>query len=381
MISRNQGKSFFAAHWDWLVAAGGILALLAAIGGAVTGGSDFEGNTPGVGNRRTASASAAIPEPDMDPYNQARKLLESPAKVNELADDQGSFFASARRVFCEQGDASSEKKACAQPIAFGLKVCPFCGVTQPQEKKVVLDSDGDGIPDELEKKWGLNPNDAADANADKDNDGFTNLEELHAKTDPTDAQSHPDYLNSLKLVMPLKETFLPFYLERVLPVGKKHRFFFKDPKRGSAGSYSVLTGDAIAFKDTVGYLDGAKTKDRSHDTGFVVKSLSKKEVVRKMKGSTMTRKEQVSVATIERRSDGRTFQLEAGDSKPVAVDVQATLNYERNGSKQFVKVPGDTINLHGTVYKVVSITRDGKTARVTLDGGTAGKKTLEALEQ
>jgi hypothetical protein len=32
------------------------------------------------------------------------------------------------------------------------------------------------MPDEWETKHGLNPNDAADASADKDNDGYTNVE-------------------------------------------------------------------------------------------------------------------------------------------------------------------------------------------------------------
>ncbi len=45
-----------------------------------------------------------------------------------------------------------------------------------------LDTDGDGIPDEWEKKQGLSPNDASDRNGDLNKDGFTNLE---------------DYLNAL----------------------------------------------------------------------------------------------------------------------------------------------------------------------------------------
>ncbi len=377
MISRTEKKSFFAAHWDWLAAAGGILALVGALLAYMMPGDDFGGDASSVGNRKMNSTSDAIPETDMTTYTQARKLLESPAKVNELAETQGSFLASERRVFCEQGDASSEKKACAQPIAFGLKECPFCGVKQPQEKKVVRDSDGDGIPDEVETKLGLNPNDASDTNADKDNDGFTNIEEYRAKTDLNDPDSHPDYLDSLKLVAPLKETTLPFYFERVMPVGKKHRFYFRDDSRGDAGKYSVLTGDPIAFKDKVGYLSGSKTKDRSHDTGYIVQRVTEKEVVRKKKGM-KDHKERVSYATIKRVSDGRLFELEEGNKKRVAVDVQATLVYQRNGSKEEVVVTGQTITLNRNTYKVTAITRDGKKIRVTLDGGTAGKKTLEA---
>jgi ActR/RegA family two-component response regulator len=39
------------------------------------------------------------------------------------------------------------------------------------------DQDGDGIPDAWEKAHGLNPRDASDASADRDGDGYSNLEE------------------------------------------------------------------------------------------------------------------------------------------------------------------------------------------------------------
>jgi hypothetical protein len=51
--------------------------------------------------------------------------------------------------------------------------------------QVVLtgDSDGDGIPDDVEIRLGLNPNDATDALADFDSDGLNNLQESQAGTD------------------------------------------------------------------------------------------------------------------------------------------------------------------------------------------------------
>lgn len=52
------------------------------------------------------------------------------------------------------------------------------------------DSDGDGMPDSWEVEHGLNPL-VNDANGDPDSDGYTNLEEYEAGTDPRDAVSVP----------------------------------------------------------------------------------------------------------------------------------------------------------------------------------------------
>ena len=49
------------------------------------------------------------------------------------------------------------------------------------------DSDGDGLPDDWEKKFGLNPNDPSDAVKDPDGDGYTNIEEFLNGTDPNKA--------------------------------------------------------------------------------------------------------------------------------------------------------------------------------------------------
>jgi pectate lyase len=47
------------------------------------------------------------------------------------------------------------------------------------------DADNDGMPDAWEVKYGLNPNKADDNSADKDGDGYTNIEEYLNGTDPT----------------------------------------------------------------------------------------------------------------------------------------------------------------------------------------------------
>ncbi|MFL1012156.1 pectate lyase family protein [Flavisericum labens] len=51
--------------------------------------------------------------------------------------------------------------------------------------KPYKDADGDGIPNKWEEKYGLNPNDALDANADLNGDGYTNIETYFNGIDPT----------------------------------------------------------------------------------------------------------------------------------------------------------------------------------------------------
>lgn len=55
---------------------------------------------------------------------------------------------------------------------------------------LVTETDGDHLPDDWETAHGLNPNDPADAAGDLDGDGFTNLQEYQAGTDPQDPNSY-----------------------------------------------------------------------------------------------------------------------------------------------------------------------------------------------
>ncbi len=371
MISRND-KGFFAAHWDWLVAGLGVLVL--AGGAAVLclePAADEEGFGGGAARARGKGPEAV----DLAPFDERVARFEAPARIVEPAETSDSYLASGRRVFCEAGDPSEGKKGCGRPIPFGVKVCPYadCGVRQPEEVKVEVDTDGDGLFDEWEKKYGLNPNDPADADADLDGDGFTNIEERDAGTDPSDPASHPDYRDSLQLVLPLKQMTLPFYFERVTPLpGGDYRFSFKDPKKKN--DYGVM-----------GRVYTPKTGEAIGDTGFVVKSYAHKTEKRvitadKTVSKEITREIDVSTATIERKSDKKTIVVTLG-RKDTPVDVRAPLRYVRGETKDLLVAKGDVVDLNGTKFTIDDIVRDGKKVRVTVGHGELGKKTIEALEQ
>ena len=360
MISRNSEGGFLAAHWDWLVAAFGLLALLAgAVLFVVSGGGDPEANAAASVSRLMSmkKKETGVSPVDMAEYERALQLAIKPPTVPPVEDSAGSFLVSARRIFCHH---------CSKPIPGNAKTCPLCGGTQPEPEKVVLDSDGDGLPDAWEEKYGLDPK-TADADDDKDGDGFTNAEEFAAGTDPSDRSPHPDYFDAFKLELPLKETTLPFYLRSYMktPAGMRLEFF--DPKRrsdyGTSGyRYSVLVGEAIG------------------DTGFIAKGFEKKEKKVKIRGSNVERAVDVSVATIVRKSDGKTLDLVL-DEKRKPVDIQATILFSRGEPQSSVVVPGGAIEVYGRKYKIVAINGVGKGAKVTIEDPLGKIRTLEALEQ
>ena len=66
------------------------------------------------------------------------------------------------------------------------------GISGGEEPQDTGDADNDGIPDEWEVTYGLNPDDPSDADLDLDGDGLSNSEEFLALTDPTTTDSDSD---------------------------------------------------------------------------------------------------------------------------------------------------------------------------------------------
>src|ERR1043166_6571294 len=70
------------------------------------------------------------------------------------------------------------------------------------------------VPNEWFEKFGLPIEDADALEQDPDKDGFTNLDEWQGNTDPTKADSHPDYTTKLHLVSATEESFRYIFASR-----------------------------------------------------------------------------------------------------------------------------------------------------------------------
>jgi len=358
-MSGKKGGNFLKEHYDWIAIAVAVAALVGCgvhFFGTLGVEEGALANEKRAAIKRLSPGGEAVKAADLTEFTLVTRLAKTPPKLAEIPAGGGSFLASERRAYCDK---------CKAIIPADSKTCPQCKVERVVVTDVPIDADGDGLPDVWEKKFGLNPIDPSDAVADADNDGFTNLEEFEAKTDPKDPTSHPDYLDSLKLVLPLQETVLPFVFTGAYKMPSGYKLQFKDPSRANQydrGVYSLQPGQPIG------------------ETGFVVKAYDEKTEKRKIGGG-MEKEVDVSEAIVARKSDGKLVRM-TRDSKRIPVDIQAKLVYTRGATtKEFAVVVGDTIDLNGTKYVVKDIKRTAKGASVSLDCGGQGKiSVLTALE-
>ena len=70
------------------------------------------------------------------------------------------------------------------------------------------------VPNEWFEKYGLPVEDADALEQDPDKDGFSNFDEWQGNTDPTKAESHPDYTTKLHVVSATEEPFAYIFASR-----------------------------------------------------------------------------------------------------------------------------------------------------------------------
>ena len=359
-------QNFFKAHWDWLVALAGLLMLGFAgfyLVQSIEQTSDdakaaYDSFKSGMPRPREAVEPADLSLPQ-----KAFKELKAPSKLPALDPKKKSFLGSERRVFCQKGDDSSKKEACGRPIPADAEVCPFpdCGMKQ-HVAKVEVDSDGDGLPNDWEKKYGLNPNDPTDADKDADGDGFTNREEFEAKTDPRDPKDHPAYWDSLSVAGAAQQTTLPFWFKSYSPIRNGYRYTFQllDKSGNDLKGYGTVS----AIKD-----------EQIGKTGFFVGEFSKKSEMREIAGSKGLKKSvDVSVVELVRKADGKKMDVTIS-VRVNPIETQVPLKYTR-GQNSWDKTvsEGTELDLNGEKYRVVKLKVSDQGSEVTVENAKTKKQ-------
>ena len=200
-MSRKQKLPFLALYYDKVVLVASIAVFAGAVvalnSGVSSAKEDADATMAKV--RSMKPKNPVLEKASMAEFEEAMGEAEEPFMLGTNA----TFLVAAERVACIK---------CGQPILLKDDICRYCGATQPSD--VVgedWDTDGDGMPDVWEKKYGLNHVDPHDADSDADSDNFTNLEEFKAGTDPRNPASHPPRFMFLK-VAEIEATPFPYLL-------------------------------------------------------------------------------------------------------------------------------------------------------------------------
>ena len=322
-LQRNYDKIIFAISVVFLIVSA--VYLLNAGGRIGTESEEFQSQVD-----RLSPGHPTLAAADTNAVVSASAQFHEPFQLgtNKL------FLVAQERVRCIN-------VACRHPIPFDAKECSFCGTPQPAEGQVTGgDSDNDGMPDEFEAKFAfLNPVDAADADADYDNDGFTNLEEYEAQTDPSNPASHPSKIEFLR-VSGVEEDTIAFRLNGTMRMSAEKVFYqIKAPSR----DWNVLPGQE--FEDP--RIPGGKYK--IVDVGVVTNMVAKQ-------GYTEKRPVELPVVVI---SNGLSKYRLIGDGTPGSsgefrVTFICTKDMDR---KEYLGLPGQPFSFDGADFIVFQVDR------------------------
>lgn len=345
MSVRKSDEDFIKANWDKLTALGGIavLVLVAVFKFVLTSETAADGSSSSpVGVEKTGDSLK-------DEVVSALEAIPAPESIKEISDAKGNFLSPEGRKACISPDG--QQLGCGRLISSKLESCPYCKVKQTKDIKVVLDTDGDGLLDEYERTYGLDvAND--DASADKDGDGFTNMEEFTAKTNPADALSHPDYIDYVELAGEMQKKVSTLVFVGVMPYQGDYRYQFRLPERRNEidrGTLWALKGEEIANTQK-----NTKQNPNAHyRAGFVVVEYKPKTQEIKTPWGTPMKKD-VSEVLLKRLSDGKIIPF-VKEKKETATDVQATLSCSRAGVREIKVIEGQTFRIKDAEFIVEKI--------------------------
>jgi hypothetical protein len=284
---------------------------------------------------------------EMGNYSDAANLVESPPRLNPPESGKTGFLTPEHRVMCIE-------ESCKKPIPYAAENCPFCGKKQPRKDDEPIpgqDSDGDLIPDEWEQKYGLNPNVAADAELDMDNDGFSNLVEYKSDTDPKDPKDHPPMMDVLKL-KDIKSIKIPFIFTVLnkMPDGKLQMTF--NVAKPLPRTFWVKEGEPIG------------------NTGWIAVKAEKKFEKHKNEAKGFMETVEISTVVVRRKSDGKEVTMRINEGRQ-DTDVEATLVLPLDNT-EYKAVKGGSIKVREETYLIVDV--NNETPSVTVKNESTGKQ-------
>ena len=132
-----------------------------------------------------ANAGALLPKRDAVDIRVVEDVRTGKITYNEKYKDDGKPQFKHR-----QNPRDSYKQGIITDIA------QVGGYPVYKSTKALKDTDNDGMPDEWEVKYGLNPKDASDAVKDCNGDGYTNIEKYINGIDPSTKVDWSDWKNN-----------------------------------------------------------------------------------------------------------------------------------------------------------------------------------------
>lgn len=333
----------FKAYYDRLIALLAIMALLAflvllimRLGNITVDGQRFQEWKSGL---RPEFADAT--NVTLEAFTRGHHALTNPFQVGEWGKKRLSI--PEERVSCLD---------CGRPIPHEVGECTWCKAKIKGEV-VSKDKDEDGILDEWELKYGLNPLDPDDARLDPDKDGFTNIEEYRFGTNPSDASSSPPVIAKLRVA---EIRAMPFHL-KFMAVNKLTTgdlFQINSTKSGKTSWYAMN-------QDVEGYV-------LSEFTPIIVEEASG--------GGKMMVKMDRSVLTLKSKISDRIVSLRKGEAVPVS-EYEVRFILEIDGS-EFSAKHGADFDLRGRKFTVKEV--DNKESRVLIRDKESAKETWIGLQ-